>query len=149
MRELPEKALTDLRRRRFLLGSAAAAAAVGLTGAGVAPADQSEEQLPRGPVPKPIPGGEPIGLPAPYDFIHVHTPGPVGITTPFNKIPLEGLNVEPATLTNFSGTTAQAYLVGSAMGSDGVEYNMETDLRIYEGQYRVNGKKHRGLFAFV
>jgi hypothetical protein len=140
-------ACADVGRRHFLLGTGSAMAAVGLAGADVAEAGRSQGHATRGPVPMPIPGGLPIGLPPPYDLIHVFLPGPETITLPFSGLPLQGLNVEPTTLTNFSGDTALAFLSGSAMGSDGVEYGLEVDLRVSEGRYSVNGETHRGLFA--
>ena len=89
------------------------------------------------PAPKPIPGGNDLsgfGLAPPYDFIHVFGPGPVSTVLPFTGGALQGLNVEPGTITDFRGATAVAYHVGEAKGSDGNTYNLETDFRVMEGR---------------
>jgi len=106
------------------------------------------------PAPKPIPGGLNLGLVAglapPYDFIHVFPPGPENITLPFTGGMLQGLNVEPSTLTDFHGATAVAYHVGEAKGSDGHTYNLETDMRVMEGKYvAVDGTTRHGSFALI
>ena len=54
-----------------------------------------------------------------------------------------------ATATDFKGSSAVAFQVGSARGSDGKIYNLETDMRAFEGEYVVDGGAHRGAFAFV
>jgi hypothetical protein len=51
------------------------------------------------PSPEPIPGGLPVGLPPPYDLIHIFLPGPPGVTLPFSGLQLQGLDVEPTTIT--------------------------------------------------
>jgi hypothetical protein len=106
------------------------------------------------PAPKPIPGGLDLGtafgLVAPYDFIHVFPPGPENITLPFTGGTLQGLNVEPSTLTDFHGATAVAFHVGEAKGSDGHKYNLETDMRVMEGKYvAVDGTTRHGSFALI
>jgi hypothetical protein len=106
------------------------------------------------PAPKPIPGGLNLGLVAglapPYDFIHVFPPGPEDITLPFTGGTLQGLDVEPSTLTDFHGATAVAYHVGEARGSDGHTYNLETDMRVMEGKYvAVDGTTRHGSFALI
>jgi hypothetical protein len=40
--------------------------------------------------------------------------------------------VEPSTITDFKGVTVLAYHVGSATGSDGRQYGLETDIRVME-----------------
>jgi hypothetical protein len=105
------------------------------------------------PAPKPIPGGldlSGLGLVAPYDFIHFFPPGPVGIVLPFTGVALQGLHVEPSTLTDFDGATALAYHIGEARGSDGHTYNLETDFRVMEGKYvAVDGTTRHGSFALI
>src|SRR5262245_6774000 len=105
------------------------------------------------PAPKPIAGGSDLsglGLGPPYDFIHVFPPGPVGIVLPFSGVELQGLNVEPSTLTDFHGATAVAFHVGEARGSDGHTYNLETDIRVMEGKYvAVDGTTRHGSFALI
>jgi hypothetical protein len=68
---------------------------------------------------------------------------------PFTGLQLEGLDVEPNTITDFKGSSAVAFLVGTATGSDGKTYNLETDIRAFEGEYVVGGASQRGAFAFV
>jgi hypothetical protein len=105
------------------------------------------------PAPKPIPGGTDLSglrLDPPYDFIHFFPPGPVGIVLPFTGVALQGLNVEPSTLTDFDGATALAYHIGEARGSDGHTYNLETDFRVMEGKYvAVDGTTRHGSFALI
>jgi hypothetical protein len=97
-------------------------------------------------VPNPIPGGLEL---APGLVIHVFGPGDPAVTLPFTGINLQGFNVEPGTITDFDGSTAVAYHVGSARGSNGVTYGLETDIRAFEGDYVVNGETHHGSFALV
>jgi hypothetical protein len=63
---------------------------------------------------------------------------------------LQGLDVEPSTLTDFHGTSAVAFHVGEAKGSDGHTYNLETDMRVMEGKYvAVDGTMRHGSFALI
>ena len=95
------------------------------------------------PAPKPIPGG--IDVPP---VIHVWGPGTEGKVLPYTGGVLQGLDVEPGTMTDFKGVIAQAYHVGTATGSDGNPYNVETDLRVMQGQYVAeDGSQHTGTFA--
>jgi hypothetical protein len=60
-----------------------------------------------------------------------------------------GLDVEPSTITNFTGFTAFAVLAGQAEGSDGKIYNVEFDLRVMEGEYVAEDESlQQGTFAF-
>lgn len=142
-------------RRAFLLGGVGAAAGAGLASAlgpaaGLADRRGGDHQLKLVPIPEPIPGGLPIGAPVPYDFIHVFLPGPTDVTLPFSGLPLQGLDVEPSTITNFKGKTALAFILGSARGSDGVEYGLEVDVRAFEGKYvDADGSTNRGAFALI
>lgn len=135
-------------RRRFVLTAAGTVGSVAsltwprATDASVTPSSSKR----RAPVPNPIPGG--IQL-APGVVIHVWGPGDPTVTLPFTGITLQGLDVEPATITNFSGSTAVAFHVGSVRASDGRTYNLETDIRAFDGQYLVDGAVHRGSFALV
>jgi hypothetical protein len=82
--------------------------------------------------PKPIPGGLQFpGLP----LLHVFPPGPPDVTLPFTGLTLQGLDVEPSVITDYRGFTALAFHVGTATGSDGKQYNLETDMRAIEGTY--------------
>ena len=100
------------------------------------------------PEPKPIPGGStlPDG-----SLIHVFAPATPGITLPFTKVPLEGLDVEPRVVTDHNGFAATAYHVGTATGNDGKMYDLETDMRVMNGSYVAADGSHRdsGLFVFV
>jgi hypothetical protein len=75
------------------------------------------------PASRPIPGG--IELPD-GTVIHVLAPGPPDITLPFTGIQLMGRDVEPSVITDYRGVTALAFHVGTATGSDGRRYNLET-----------------------
>lgn len=141
-------------RRRFLLGTAGAVASAGLAStlgrAGVALADDDEREHKLLPLPEPIPGGLPVGLPSPYDFIHIFLPGPPEIELPFSKLRLMGLDVEPSTITDYKGTTALAYVIGTATGSDDVEYGLEVDIRAFEGTFvAADGSTNNGTFAMI
>ena len=99
------------------------------------------------PAPKPIPGG--ITLPD-GTTIHVFAPGPPDVTLPFTGIQLMGRDVEPSVITDYKGVTALAFHAGTATGSDGKQYNLETDLRAMEGTYIAeDGSRRRGLFALI
>ena len=82
--------------------------------------------------------------------IHVLAPGPKGITFPFSKLPLGGRFQEPATITNFSGRTALAFLVGTARDSAGKLFNVEVDVRAFRGTYvAADGVSRAGVFGFI
>jgi hypothetical protein len=105
------------------------------------------------PAPKPISGGFDLsgsGFVPPYDFVHIFAPGPEDITLPFSGGMLQGLNVEPSTITDFDGATALAFHAGEAIGSDGHPYNLETHMVAMEGKYvAVDGTTRHGSFAFI
>ncbi len=90
--------------------------------------------------PRPIPGG--IQIPN-GPLIHVWAPGP-------KPAGLMGLEVEPNTITDFRGFVAMAYHLGRAKGSDGVVYDMVTDMRAFRGTYvGLDGRVHRGSFVLI
>ena len=61
-----------------------------------------------------------------------------------------GFDVDPSTITDFRGFSAAAFHVGSATGSDGATYNLETDLRAFRGTYVAAGGIRRfGKFALI
>jgi TAT (twin-arginine translocation) pathway signal sequence len=132
--------------RRNLLKYGAATGAAATVGAAMPAAHAHAHRPPRVlPAPKPIPGG--IDLPP---LIHIFVPGPETITLPFTGITLQGLEVEPSAITDYRGFTALAYHVGTATGSDGRQYDLETDLRAMEGTYIAeDGSRNRGLFAMI
>ena len=143
-------------RRRFINTAAAGATALafgsGISSRALARADHNRHGEPL-PEPKPIPGGADLsglGLKPPYDFIHEFLPGPKGVVLPFTGVQLQGLNVEPSTITDFKGATALAYHAGKAKGSDGKTYNLETDFRVMKGRYvSVEGTRRQGTFAEI
>ena len=61
-----------------------------------------------------------------------------------------GLDTEPGTIVDFKGFSAVAFHVGTATGSDGRQYDFETDIRAYEGTYvATDGTRRHGTFAFI
>lgn len=140
-----------LDRRRFILGTAGAAAggsvatALGwprVAGAALSETGDDGRLLP---LPEPIASVIDPGLP-----IHIQIPGPTDVTLLYSQTTLFGLNLERTTVGNFKGGTAFGYLLGTASGSDGQEYGLELDIRVSEGQYRAaNGSVNRGLFAMI
>jgi hypothetical protein len=98
-------------------------------------------------LPKPIPGGSTL----PDDtLIHVLGPGPSDIKLPFSGGFLGGDDVDTVTITDFEGFSAVAFHAGTALGSDGAMYNLETDMRAFQGRYiGEDGDVHEGCFALV
>jgi hypothetical protein len=147
---IPEHAALD--RRRFMAGAAGAVAGAGLaTLRGPSSGFAASPRLFKDRVvtpPLPIPGGA-FDLGPPLGVIHVFVPGDPSITLPFTGATLAGLDVEPSTITDFRGSSAVAYHVGTARGSDGKTYDVETDIRAFEGEYVVDGVTHEGSFGFV
>jgi hypothetical protein len=147
MSHFREHTTFQIGRRSFLLGTAGTLA-VGLSASLIRPKISEAHAAPL-PAPKPIPGGIDVSPLIP-PLIHIFVPGPETITLPFTRFTLQGLNVEPSTITDFQGVTAQAYHVGTATGSDGIRYNLETDVRIYEGEYVAeDGSRREGTFAHL
>ena len=151
MRHFLKHATMQPGRRSFLLGTAgtlAAGLAASLGRPGISEARFGFRHPPKHslaplPAPKPILGG--FNAPP---LIHEFIPGPEDITLPFTLITLQGLNVEPSTITDFKGVTALAYHVGTVTGSDGIMYNLETDVRVFEGEYVAeDGTRREGTFA--
>ena len=138
-----------LDRRKFVagaVGGVASACLVGAVGtAGPAAALSGRGRRGVAPAPQPIPGGLEIG----GSLIHTFGPGDPAVTLPFTGATLGGFDVEPGTITDFDGSSAVAYHVGTARGSDGIMYNLETDMRALEGNYIVDGVERYGAFAFV
>lgn len=129
-------------RRDVLRYGAVAGAAVAVGSVGVAaPAQAGERQVL--PPPTPIQGG----LTPEW---HVFAPGPADVTLPFSMFALQGLDVEPSVFTDYAGFSAVAFHAGSAIGSDGKRYDLETDMRAYRGRYvAADGTRRRGAFGFV
>jgi hypothetical protein len=137
-------------RRNFFAGAAGTLASTCLIGSveGAPAAASTRSGRRRGvaPAPNPIPGGLEI---APGTVIHTFAPGDPSITLPFTGGVLGGFDVEPGTIIDFDGASAVAYHVGSVRGSNRVTYNLETDMRAFEGDYLVDGVAHHGSFVFV
>jgi hypothetical protein len=138
--------------RRRLMGGLAAAVASGSVGRSLLAPDAARAGVEPGaswqaPVPRPIPGGIPIGG---GEHIHTWAPGPPSVTLPFSGATLGGLDVDASAITDFNGAVALAYLVGTATGSDGATYNLETDIRAFSGEFvATDGIRRRGAFAFI
>jgi hypothetical protein len=72
--------------------------------------------------PVPIRGGDIIP-----PFVTQFFPG-IGAT-------FDGLNADPHGITNFKGTVAMGYTVGTATDEAGHVFNIGTDIRVYQGDY--------------
>lgn len=137
-------------RRSFVIGAGAAGAIATTTAVTASPAGAASTLPPAVPVPEPIPGGFLLDPADPASIIHFLLPGPPGATTQMFGFAAEGLDVDPSTMTNFSGNHAFAVLAGEASGSDGNTYNVEFDVRIYSGQYiAADGVERDAAFAFM
>ena len=77
--------------------------------------------------PVPIPGGDVI--PAPLN-------SPISQFTPGVGTGFDGQNAEPNGITNFDGVIAMGYTLGTATDSTGKLYQVITDVRVYQGEYR-------------
>ncbi len=139
-----------LDRRKLVLTGAGAIAAAGI--GAVWPAAAKGEALAaspgRTPPPSPIPGG--VQIPD-GPQIHIWLAGTETVKLPYSGSQLQGLNVDPSTITNFDGTTAHGLLTGSAArGNDGKTYNVEVDIRGYKGRYvAADGSTRQGVFALI
>ena len=92
--------------------------------------------------PVPIPGGDII---PDFGIIHQYVPGPIGVHPLF-----EGEDVEPNGITNFRGFIGMAFFVGTARDTTGAEYHLESDIRVYQGEYlSLDGTHHRGTFVEI
>jgi hypothetical protein len=145
-----ESAATTLNRRRFVQAAVGTVAGAGLAGGAVLPAAAHATDSPKAfgaEPPKPIPGGQQIpGGP----LLHGFAPGPTNLTLPFSGAVPQGLDVDPSTFTDFRGFAAMAYHVGTARGSDGKTYNLETDVRAYRGTYvDATGARRSAAFSFI
>jgi hypothetical protein len=138
---------STLSRRRFVQTAAVAAAATTGSLAWPARGVAHGDDHPRATAipPRQIPGG--IDIPP---LIHVFAPGDPRITLPFSGSTPMGFDVEPSTITDRRGFSAMAYHVGTATGSDGATYNLETDMRVFSGPYvATDGTRRFGTFGFI
>jgi hypothetical protein len=137
-------------RRRFV--QTAAVAAAGVTGSlggpasALAWADDDNDRRAVVP-PTPIPGGNTL----PNGFvIHGWQPGDPTVTLPFSHSTLKGFDLDPSTITDFRGFSALAYHAGTATGSDGATYNLETHMTVLKGVYvATDGTRRFGTFSFI
>jgi len=140
---------STLSRRGFVQTAVAAAATGSLIGParGVAWGGDRDDKQRRVVPPTPIPGG--IQIPD-GPQIHVWAPGDPAVTLPFSGATLMGFDVDPSTFTDRRGFSAVAFHAGSATGSDGATYNLETDLRAYRGPYiAADGSRQFATFGFI
>jgi hypothetical protein len=87
--------------------------------------------------PRPIPGGFDQHLkPVPKDpFVHVLPPG---------------IGFEMSTISDFKGIVAGSEIRGRARGSDGSQWDFDTDMRFFSGSYvALDGRLRRGAFGFI
>jgi len=143
------KSAPALSRRRLVQAAAAAAATGSLVGParGAAWSGNHDHHERAVVPPTPIPGG--IQIPD-GPQIHVWAPGDPAVTLPLSGTTLMGFDVEPSTFTDRRGFSAVAFHVGTATGSDGATYNLETDMRAYQGAYvAADGTRRFGTFAFI
>lgn len=77
------------------------------------------------PIPLPIPGGDVV--PPLLMNINQFTPGA--------GVPFDGVNAEPNGITNFKGLAAMGYTLGTATDNAGNQYQVITDIRVYQGDY--------------
>jgi hypothetical protein len=133
--------------RRAVVQGAGASLAAAAAGAQPALADPDARDRVATVPPEPIPGG--IEL-APGEVIHVWAPGPPEITLPFSGVTAQGLDVEPTTISDFKGRSALAFHRGTATDGDGVRYDVETDMRAFQGVFVDGTGTHRsGRFASI
>jgi hypothetical protein len=138
---------TEVTRRAVLRYGAMTAATAAVASAFSAQPAHAHGTVGVLPQPRPIPGG--IQLPG-GPLIHVFAPGPPEITLPFTGVQLQGLDVDPSVITDYSGFSAVAFHVGTATGNDGKRFNLETDIRVMDGGYvAADGSRRRGVFGFV
>jgi hypothetical protein len=140
----------SISRRRFV--QTATAAAAGVTGATLArplraAAWGGEPERKAVVPPKPIPGGV---TPPNHTQVHVWPAGDPAVTLPFTHGTLRGFDVDPSTITDFGGFSALAYHAGTATGSDGSTYNLETHMTVQRGRYIASdGTLRFGTFSFI
>lgn len=133
-----------LSRRQFLGASAIGAGAVATAGLWKPLLALAGDQI-ASVAPRPIPGGITVPFTPPV-FIH-HFP-------PVLNIPLSKIN-DPATITDFNGFVGVCRVRGQGVGTDTASGTQTTlhyqvDNGFMDGVYvGVDGKDHRGTFAFV
>jgi hypothetical protein len=72
------------------------------------------------------------------------------VTLPFTQSTLQGFDRDPSTITDFGGFSALAYHAGTATGSDGAAYNLETHMTVLQGTYvATDGTRRFGTISFI
>ena len=137
-------------RRTFV--QTATAATAGMTGATLARPSRAaawghESDRQAVVPPNPIPGGV---TPPNHAQIHVWPAGDPAVTLPFSHGTLKGFDADPSTITDFRGFSALAYHAGTATGSDGSTYNLESHMTVLRGRYIASdGTLRFGTFSFI
>ena len=91
--------------------------------------------------PVPIPGGDIFpSTGGPVTFINQFFPGPGEL--------FDGLNAEPHGIINSDGVVAMGYTSGIAKDQQGNNFNIATDIRVYQGKY-VGAVPHDGAGGSV
>jgi hypothetical protein len=84
-------------------------------------------------LPIPIPGGDFI---VPFTIAPgISGPGLINQFFPGVGPGFDGLNADPHGITNFKGLVAMGYTAGTATDNAGKQYNVITDIRVYQGDY--------------
>jgi hypothetical protein len=88
-------------------------------------------------MPNPIPGGFDSNFqPVPSNpLVHVLPPG---------------IGFEMSTITDFNGVVGASEIRGKAFGSDGSQWDFDTDMRFMQGEYvDTSGSMQHGTFGFI
>jgi hypothetical protein len=98
-------------------------------------------------VPKPIAGGD-FFPDAPHHRAGIfHQFYPVAPGPPLNG---DGFWAEPNGITDFNGFVAQVFMGGNAVDSNGNQYIVDVDNRVYQGEYiGTNGQRAWGTFCEI
>jgi hypothetical protein len=80
----------------------------------------------------------------------VWAPGPSDVTLPFAGAQRQGLDVESTTIKDFKGFFCGGVARRHGDGRDGTRYDLETDIRAFQGTYiDRTGTRRFGTFAFI
>jgi hypothetical protein len=142
LRRPPTPPSKEVSRREFVRTTGGALAAGAALGSGLLRPRTLYAAAPDDPLP--IPGG----TPALGGAFHLYGPTPDGSFDP--------IDAEPATITNFNGVVALAYIDGTVTRtriSTGERAELPfigSDMRFMQGVYRgVDGKPRQGTFGFI
>ena len=128
-----DAAASVLSRRQLMHRGAVAIG--GLAGAGLLDPELASARA--NPAPRPIPGGfDKKFKPVPkHPVVHLLVPG---------------IGFEMATITDFRGVVAGSETRGTAHGSDGTNYDFDTDMRFMHGAYvGFDGRPRTAAFGFI